>query len=174
MGGTTLRVEVENTSGAIEAKTIGIAVFKNFEISRIQLKRTWWDCEWGKKWGNPWYKYQETFSVGVNNSAITKDNSTSNEDIVAVFYLEKIGGGYQKVGEKKLSDITGTNYAVTVYDSGCGGTRHGGDYKDNLRIEFFYNDKKIYEVRNIIGFATEKDGGLVIKNISGEVFYENY
>lgn len=135
------------------------------------------------------YDYKEVIKLGLYEKSnesepelsgfLLKDGQINKNAIKINFYLEKKEGGYDLI--KTVEDITnlytGEN-AANIHEKYMG-ENVSNPYKDNMRIEVYYNNKKVYEVKNISNVMCDgcDPSGYKIKRLEfpeGEIKYEHY
>lgn len=135
------------------------------------------------------YDYKEVIKLGlfeknkednyISSSFLLRDEQIDKKNIKINFYLEKKEGSYDLI--KTVEDITnlytGEN-AANIHEKYMG-ENVSNPYKDNMRIEVYYNNKKVYEVKNISNVMCDgcDPSGYKIKRLEfpeGEIKYEHY
>ena len=135
------------------------------------------------------YDYKEALRLGlheienVNRADVSgflfKDKKINKNDIKIEFYLEKKTGGEEII--KTIDNITNlytAENAAKIHEKYMGENVEN-PYKDNMRIEVYYKNKKVYEVKNINnvvcdGCSPDDYKMEYIKFPDGEIKYENY
>ena len=135
------------------------------------------------------YYYKEVIRLGLYeendenkpelSGFLLKDRQIDKNAIKINFYLEKKEGGYDLI--KTVEDITnlytGEN-AANIHEKYMG-ENVSNPYKDNMRIEVYYNNKKVYEVKGVSNVVCDgcDPSGYKIKRMvfpEGEIKLENY
>ena len=105
------------------------------------------------------YYYKEAIRIGLSEKSsekdpelsefLLKDSQINKNNIRIDFFMEKKEGGYDLI--KTFGDITSLytrENAAKIHEKYMG-KNVSNPYKDNMRIEVYYNNKKVYEVKNI-------------------------
>ena len=135
------------------------------------------------------YDYKEVIRLGLYERSnenepelsgfLLKDGQINKNSIKINFYLERKEGGYDLIEtvENITNLYTGEN-AANIHEKYMG-ENVSNPYKDNMRIEVYYNNKKVYEVKNINNVVCDgcNPSGYKIKHLwfpEGEIKYEHY